>query len=800
MKNSLITGDNLAELRDHPRKCLFYKDEYLQSVLVKALNSDIVYESLIENLVEELLFRKFISSIESSFDLGPAIRKIAPDYKEVGDLLCLKFPGDVKKLPSPLRKALIRVENWRFPSNENSVQAKVLVTLTIPDEDKYRTELCLGFRFGRLGDNPCLDTAYSQKSDFENSVKGAEKYAAELAQASLGEDDSFRELLLLEPNCEKISLPLEGASASATLLFTHLVNYEYGLPSPPSATFSCDIDFESNTPIYKTVDGISKKVNAALAVGLKTLFVHEDNYEEAKRALGENSDLLQIQVVSGAVNDNWKEVLTVFSETALGNESELEHLLEQYSKFPERSKTKEAFWSSQVMPVKTREMQRSWKKKGYATGIDCMICTVSHPDPVIQAYWCVLPKNLILIMGFTEEKNREVLTRIEKHILKNSLTRNRSRLDSVKLSIINVTEYNKSYELYTRVNDSLHDYLNRDKIIYAEITGGTKPMSSVLAQYAWQNDLETIYVRTDPDENGKRIAGRQELIKLMNPKDILCEEEFQQALNLFNSSRYDLAKVEFHSIAERTDLTKVSRLMVQLSEFYHYRMLLNYDKAKESAENLKKQFDQKIFEFSPSTVQENLLKQINGFLRMDKDVFLLAELFHVAVQKAKLGDYNIALILYYRFLEGVIARRLKEYGILDTGEPDYSEILKEHNNVELVTILKEKLSPISQSFLTDGELPSRLSLFIGGALLDALGDKVVTGIGERGIAETLYSLAEVRNKSILSHGFQSADKNSCSNFENIAKLFLQSSLKDYMEMGVDNFLEEMGFQQLNSIM
>lgn len=789
----------MVKLRDNPYKCIKYTDEYLQSVLVKVLNSNRVYENLLENLVEELVFRKFISSIKSSFDLGPAIRKVAPDFEGVKDLLCLKFPPDIKKLPSPLKEALIRVENWNFPSNEDSVQAKVLVTLHHKlDENKYRTELCLGFRFGRLGDNPCLDTSYSQKTEFENSVKGAEKYAAELVQGSIGEDDKFRELLFLEPNLGKKILSLDGASASATLLFTHLANYEYGLPSPPSATFSCAIDFESDIPVYKRVSGISKKVRAALAAGLKTFFVHEDNYEEAVSALGDDLDLLSLQVVSGAVKDNWKEILTVFNETGMSNESELEFVLKQYSKFPDRSNSKKAFWFAQVMPVKIREMQRKWKKKGYATGIDCMICTVSNPDAVILAYWCVLPKNLILIMGFTEERNKVVLDRIEKHILKNSLSRNSSRLEG-PISIITIEEYNKSYDIYTRMNDRLRDYLNRDKKIFAEITGGTKPMSSVLAQYAWQHDLETIYVGTDTDEKGNRIEGRQELIKLMNPKDILREEELQQASELFNSGRYNSAKAKFYSISEETDLTKNSRFMVQLSEFYHYRMLLNFNKAKVVAEKLRKQLDTKSFEFSPTEVKENLSTQINAFLQVNSEDLILSELFLVALQKAELGDYNVALVLFYRFIEGAIARRLKGYGILNTGDPDYSEILKKNSKAELVKILKEKLSPISESFLQDGELPSRLGLFIGGALLDALDDEVVTGVGDKAIAETLYSLAQVRNNSVLSHGYDSADKNKCSKFESIARLFLQGSLKAYMETDVSIFIKEMDFQEIHTI-
>ena len=798
MKNRKISESELADLRDKPGRCVFYTDAYLQSALIKVIDSKSVYEKLLENLVEELLFRKFISSIQSSFDLAPAIRKVAPDYKKDEDLLCLKLP-DIQKLPSPLRKALIRVENWCFPSNEDSVQAKVLVTLNTPDDKyKYRSELCLGFRFGRLGDNPCLDPSYSQEKSFEESVRRAEKFAAELARGCLGEDDLFRELLLSEPNLYEVFFQISGASASATLLFTHLVNYEYGLPSPPSATFSCAIDFESNTPVYKPVDGISRKVKAALAAGLKTLFVHEDNYEEAVNSLGDRADLLNLRSVSGAVTDNWREILTIFSETGLSNESELKRLLEEHAKFPRNSDIADKFWFSQVMPVKVQEMQRNWKKNGGETGIDCLICSVSRPDTVIQAYWCVLPKNLILVMGQTDEKNRKVLSRIERHILKNPFTRSTNRLEGPIVNI-EITEYNKSYELYTRVNDSLHKYLYSDKKIYAEITGGTKPMTSVLAQYAWQHNMQTIYIRTDYDKHGFFINGTQELARLLNPKDILQEEELQQALRLFRSSRYDLAKGEFDSISEGTDSPKVSRFMAELSQLYHYRMLLNYDKAKESAENLKKQFDQKIFEFTPLDVQENLLKQINSFMQTHRNEFILVELFIVALQKAELGDYNVALILYYRFLEGVIALRLKGYGISNTGDPDYSEILKGHTKAELVKIWKEKLSPISQSFLQDEELPSRLGLFMGGALLDALEDEVVTGVGDREIVEVLYSLAELRNNSVLSHGYHSADKNKCSKFKRIATLFLKSSLKDYGEKEVDIFLKEMGFQRIHSI-
>lgn len=677
------------------------------------------------------------------------------------------------------------------------MQVKILVK-GIDDSEYLRSELCIGMRFGSQTDNPCTGSSYSCDNSFKNSAIGAEGFAAELTGAFRGEQRMSRELILTEPVADGFQIDLEGRSASATLLFAHLVSYRYGLASPPSASFSCTIDFHKTDPVYEPVQFIGAKVQAAIDAGLRTLFVHEENISEAKTALGQRTHLLNLVPVSGSVRNSWEEKLAIFCEGSANNEAELDRVLEEQKEIEEEygpsrsSRISQTSYYSKVMPVKVREMQRKWKEQHGKQDIDCLICSVSSADLVVMAYWCLLPRNLILIMGSNQKENEKVITQIKRFVLDVPGNKSGMRLKPENMKICELEEHNKPYDNYTKIDSRLRRFLSTKKTVFAEITGGTKPMSTVLAQYAWQHNLQAVYIESKYAD-GKRIDGTQQLTMFPEPKEISKDDDFQSAMDLFNEGLYDTAGNRFRDIAADTDNPKVSRFMAVLSQFYSNRMQLRFEAAAENAHNLNAQLNEKVFTIMPDGVKQNLSGQLKRASEIC-DECRLSELYVVADRRMGMGDYNTSLILFYRFLEGVVASRLMEYGI-ETGEPNYSSILAKISKDKLVQLMQEKLASIGSCFLTDGELPARIGLLMGAALLESLNDEIVT----EGTAVKFYNLAEIRNESILAHGFKSATRKICSILKNEARRIFTTALKKHISSDAEAFFEQMAFQEIEQI-
>ncbi len=116
-----------------------------------------------------------------------------------------------------------------------------------------------------------------------------------------------------------------------------------------------------------------------------------------------------------------------------------------------------------------------------------------------------------------------------------------------------------------------------------------------------------------------------------------------------------------------------------------------------------------------------------------------------------LGRQDFAALLFYRTIEGCLARRLEQrYPGLDTDRLDLS-LLGDKDQVKQGYVdLTRRMGDESAS------LSKRLALMSSAILLGSLGDELAVRCGladAAGLLE-LRDLTRTRNKSVLAHGFE----------------------------------------------
>jgi CRISPR-associated protein (TIGR02710 family) len=289
-----------------------------------------------------------------------------------------------------------------------------------------------------------------------------------------------------------------------------------------------------------------------------------------------------------------------------------------------------------------------------------------------------------------------------------------------------------------------------------DITGGKKVMSAAAALAAWQLNLGLCYLDGEYDQEFRRVVpGNERPLLLDNPTALFGEQEMAAALETFRGGGFSSAHAQYQELCEQIAEPGRARFMRALSGLYRAWCDLDLASLPEcikAVEVARKAAHRELTQQTSRRVAEQLT-----FLRSlttdPPDPAALLVCFHVLGKHyADIGRHDFAALLFYRTVEGCLSRRLElSFRGFSCKRPDY-RLLGD----------ADKVAAAYQQALVDTggqdnkELPSRVSLIHAATLLYSLEDEfmVKAKLNTPGAIANLRDLAEIRNSSVLAHGYR----------------------------------------------
>lgn len=288
-----------------------------------------------------------------------------------------------------------------------------------------------------------------------------------------------------------------------------------------------------------------------------------------------------------------------------------------------------------------------------------------------------------------------------------------------------------------------------------DITGGKKVMSAAAALAAWQLNLGLCYLDGDYDvEFGRVVPGDERPLLLENPTALFGEQEMAAALEMFRGGGFSSAHAQYEQLCEQIAEPVRARFMRALSALYRAWCDLDLSNLPEyirAVERTREAAHRELTEETSRRVAEQL-----AFLRRlatePPDPASLVVSFYVLGKHYRdIGRHDFAALLFYRTIEGCLARRLElRFPGFHCKKADY-RLVGDVN--EVAAAFQHALS--STGGYDTSELPVKVSLMDAAMLLYALEDEFMVRAKlrtPRAIAN-LRELAEIRNGSVLAHGY-----------------------------------------------
>ncbi|WP_431912757.1 TIGR02710 family CRISPR-associated CARF protein [Micromonospora carbonacea] len=289
-----------------------------------------------------------------------------------------------------------------------------------------------------------------------------------------------------------------------------------------------------------------------------------------------------------------------------------------------------------------------------------------------------------------------------------------------------------------------------------DITGGKKVMSAAAALAAWQLNLGLCYLDGEYDPEFRRVVpGDERPLLLANPTALFGEQEMAAALDAFKSGAFDSAHSQYKELCEQILEPTRARFMRAVSALYgawcdlDLSSLPEWIKAVDAAQQAA---ERELTQQTSRTVAEQV-----DFLRTlatdQPDPAALLVCFHVLGKHyRRIGRHDFAALLFYRTIEGCLGRRLElAHPGFTCKNPDYRLL---GDPVAVAGGYDKALQDTGGR--ASVELPSNISLIQAATLLYSLNDEFAAraGLNTPAAIANLRELAEIRNNSILAHGYR----------------------------------------------
>lgn len=297
----------------------------------------------------------------------------------------------------------------------------------------------------------------------------------------------------------------------------------------------------------------------------------------------------------------------------------------------------------------------------------------------------------------------------------------------------------------------------RDLVV--DYTGGTKTMSVALALATIENSSSYAYiggVERSKEGLGVVINGKERMWYLDNPWDELAVSGRKEACLLFNKARYSAAAEVFARTAEKVSQRNKAfvEAMQELAEGYDLWDKFKHKEAKKKLFRSRNVIDASaaISDKAEIIALSNALKENLNFLeeleatKEQKGLLLCYDLLANAKRRADLEDkFDDAMARLYRAMEAMAQFRLEsQYGI-------------KTSDVKAKQIPDSLKQDYQRKYTDEKEKRIKLPLYASYLLLKKLGDELGKSFFDHYDKE-LRSILDLRNKSILAHGFNSMKK------------------------------------------
>lgn len=289
-----------------------------------------------------------------------------------------------------------------------------------------------------------------------------------------------------------------------------------------------------------------------------------------------------------------------------------------------------------------------------------------------------------------------------------------------------------------------------------DITGGRKVMSAAAALAAWQLELDLCYVDSlyDP-ELRQPVVGSDRLLVLSNPTTLFGEQEMESARQTFLGGAFEAARRQYDELCESIAEPAKARFMRALSEVYRAWCDLDLAALPEAIDAVETTLVQARHELTSDTVSrvEDQLAFLRRLAHGDPTTLLVC-FYLLGLHYRGLGRHDFAALLFYRTIEGCLSRRLEHlFPGFECERPDYA-LLGE----DVAALRRDYALALAElgAWTENAVLPPVVGLVDAAVLLCVVGDRLppAAHIKTPKALGHLRQLAQIRNRSVLAHGFE----------------------------------------------
>ncbi|OYD13899.1 TIGR02710 family CRISPR-associated protein [candidate division WOR-3 bacterium JGI_Cruoil_03_44_89] len=384
------------------------------------------------------------------------------------------------------------------------------------------------------------------------------------------------------------------------------------------------------------------------------------------------------------------------------------------------------------------------------------------------------PENIVfLVTQESKEKTMPIITQ-------NKI------LEGKKYSEIVLSDPNDVERVVEELEEVVKSLKYKPEDIVIDYTSGTKAMSAGVTIAGIKSKIGSlVYVSGKRNNRGVVISGNERLISL-EPNRINADELFERAVELFNNFQYDACiKIidEAKSLLVDKEFQRKLSTLMSLAEVYSCWDKFDLKRAFEKLDSLTGN------EFLPvwgvkSQIEENkstlYLEKSNDYCKER-----LADLIENAKRRGLEKKFDDAVARLYRTIEYIAQYKVNKRGLYKSNEkgvpqPDNLDIDR------LPPALKSKYEQCRDS----KNNKVKLSLYSTYELLRGLNEPIGTGFVEEmnRKGSKLKKLLEIRNNSILAHGFKSVNESEFDEMLNITQKLGKSVIQD-----LDYFIEKVNF-------
>ncbi len=368
------------------------------------------------------------------------------------------------------------------------------------------------------------------------------------------------------------------------------------------------------------------------------------------------------------------------------------------------------------------------------------------PEPIVISLTEARPERVIFLASDESESKvtQEILPAAAQKGF--GLSPGQYRIDRVS----DAQDFEACVSTARSLEPEVHQWLQRgqDFSVAADLTGGTKCMAAALALVASRWKADFLYVgggTRDKGGLGVVVSGSERLLRRANPWNSLGYQAIDDAALYFDAGLYAAGAKVLETAKRRMTQPGRGRELATLqllAQLYDSWDRFDFKGARDLAakvlthiSDLRHALPHQAAEIE-QTLQDhqNLLAQL---LANQPSALWVRDLLANARRRAMLGNYDDAVARLYRAVEAHGQLALEKYG------------LKARTSLsDLPPDLQEKWAKRARE---DGAL--RLGLRSLYELLGDLGDPLAAQFEASGLAERGKSPLEMRNNSILAHGF-----------------------------------------------